>query len=184
MFDPLQVSVRYRCRNPRCGGKLPEPTDNRRGAFCCAGCHEHYFRNRCVVCEAKLPPGPSNRQICRRAQCRAEWRKFPQTYQWSKSGERPQTSAHSTGLKIGTKPGRGFRQVAGPALSETSLRLASLPLDPQTAARVRRANEQAYVDTTEIPTPSWPAILMGGGDCEHQLEHQARQLKLKQEKTR
>jgi hypothetical protein len=166
--EPPQVDVRHRCRNPRCGIKLAQSTTDRRRAFCCPGCFELYHRNRCVVCEAKLPAGPSNREICRRAECRAEMRKFPQTYRWSKNGERPPRSAHKSGLKIGTRSGRPFVQIAGPELSPTALRLATL-LGPELAVRLERARGRAWVDTTEIATPSWPVILVGGSDHEHEL---------------
>jgi hypothetical protein len=89
--------------------------------------------------------------------------------------EKGSRNAHFTGLKIGSFGSRPYRQVAGPELSPTSLRLASLPLDPETAARIRRANERAFLDTAEIPTPSWPVVLVGGDDHEHELVHQARQ---------
>jgi hypothetical protein len=130
--------LRHRCR--RCGTKLPRPTDNRDRAFCCAGCHASYFKNRCAVCEAKLPVGPSNREICRRPECRARLRKYPQTYRWSKTGERPPRSARKTGFKIGTKSGRAYCKVAGPDLTETSFRLATLPLDPELVSRLDRAH--------------------------------------------
>jgi hypothetical protein len=81
--------VRRRCRNPRCGGKLRAETDNPRRAFCCHGCYAAFYRNRCAVCEALLPPGPSNREICWRAKCHAERRKFPQTYQYAETVKRP-----------------------------------------------------------------------------------------------
>jgi hypothetical protein len=59
---------------------LGQPTDNRGRAFCCVGCRAGYFKNRCAVCEAKLLIGPSNREVCRRSECRAELRKFPERY--------------------------------------------------------------------------------------------------------
>jgi hypothetical protein len=134
--------VRHRCRNPRCATKLKEPTENPSKAFCCHGCHAAYYRGRCIVCEAKLPPGPSNREICRRTECRAELRKSPQRYRWSRIGERPQRSAHSTGLKNGLKPGRPFRIVAGPAdLHEINLRI---PLEPEVIARLDRAHADYF----------------------------------------
>jgi hypothetical protein len=150
--------VRHRCRNPRCQGKLARPTDTKRHAFCCDGCRAVFYKNRCVVCEAELSPGPANRQICRRKACRAEWRKFPQTYQGVKFGERPPRSTRKTGLKTGTKVGRPYRQIAGPGLSPISLRLASLPLDPEFAARIRRANGRAHL----IGPKDWSVELIGG----------------------
>jgi hypothetical protein len=161
--------IRHRCRNPRCGARLKPAVTNPRDAFCCDGCVVAFFRNRCRVCEADLPPGPINRKVCWRRKCRQEARKFPHLYLDAKSVKRPPRSAHSTGLKIGTKSGRGFTQIAGPELTPASLRLASLPLDPKTAVRVRRANAWAWVDTTKIPTPSWPVILVGGSDYGHEL---------------
>jgi hypothetical protein len=80
--------------------------------------------------------------------------------------ERPPRSAHSTDTKKRAKGRPTWRIVAGPTADLDPINLA-LALDPQTAARVRRANERAWVDT-EIPTPSWPVILMGGSDYEHE----------------
>jgi hypothetical protein len=166
--------VRRRCRNPRCGGKLKRETNNARNAFCSRGCWEGYYKNRCVVCERALPPGPANRQICRRRQCRQELRKYPSRYLTLKNGERPLRSVHSTGLKTRAKGRPTWRVVAGPAANLDPINLA-IPLDPDAAARSRRANERAWVDVTEIPTPSWPVVLVGGGDHD--------QLKSKQEKA-
>jgi hypothetical protein len=84
-----QSHLRHRCRNPKCGLKLKTPVENPRDAFCCKGCFVGFYRKRCLVCEDKLPPGPENREICRRSKCRAEVRKFPHLYRRSKYGERP-----------------------------------------------------------------------------------------------
>jgi hypothetical protein len=80
-------------------------------------------------------------------------------------------SAHSTGLKIGTKTGRPFRIVAGPELSPTSLRLASLPLDPELAARVDRTHAGYFKARAEarrvamaaavIKPCNWPVDMLG-----------------------
>jgi hypothetical protein len=153
--------VRRRCRNPRCGGKLERETDNPRRAFCCPGCYAAFYRNRCAVCEAELPPGPSNRQVCWRAKCRAERRKFPRTYQYAGTVKRPLKSPIKPGLKTDTKRGRPVRQIAGPELSPRSFALATLPLDPEIAARVRRANEQAGIDTTPLAGNGWPIVEIG-----------------------
>jgi hypothetical protein len=45
------LGLRHYCRNVRCGAKLKKPADNPRDAFCCVGCFESYFRNRCLVRE-------------------------------------------------------------------------------------------------------------------------------------
>jgi hypothetical protein len=54
-------------------------------------------------------------------------------------------SAHFTGLKIDQKAGRPFHVVAGPNPSPTGLRLASLPLDLEFAARLDRVHA-AYLE--------------------------------------
>jgi hypothetical protein len=117
--------------------KLSRPTDNRGRAFCCAGCHASYFKNRCTVCEVTLPVGPSNRKVCRRAQCRAELRKFPERYRWVKSVKRPLGNPVKSGVKTGTKSGRAWRRVAGPDLTEINLQIR---LDAELAARLDRAH--------------------------------------------
>jgi hypothetical protein len=66
--------LRHYCRNSNCRTKLPEPTANLRRAFCTRGCHAQFYRNRCLVCENELPPGRSDRKLCRRPKCRREYR--------------------------------------------------------------------------------------------------------------
>jgi predicted DNA-binding transcriptional regulator AlpA len=63
--SPGGLGVRHYCRN--CRMKLE--TDRR--AFCCRGCHESFYRRRCLVCEKELSKGPANRKLCKRAACRA-----------------------------------------------------------------------------------------------------------------
>lgn len=106
------VELRHHCRNRNCRVKLPRPVEIVQRAFCCRGCHSHFYRRRCVVCEGELLPGPANRKLCRKASCRADYRKFSHLYEWpkmtrtshhSQSGERPQRNADSTGIKISHK---------------------------------------------------------------------------------
>lgn len=66
--------LRHYCRNSNCRTKLPEPTANLRSAFCTKGCHAQFYRNRCLVCENELPPGRSDRKLCRRPKCRRQYR--------------------------------------------------------------------------------------------------------------
>jgi hypothetical protein len=51
------------------------------------------------------------------------------------------------------------RQIAGPPLSARSLYLAGLPLDPDTAANVWRANREACTPKPYLPMAkvSWPS---------------------------
>jgi hypothetical protein len=54
--------------------------------------------------------------------------------------------------EISTKNGGARpRQIAGPPLSDRSLHLARLPLDPESAANVRRANREAYTAKPYLP---------------------------------
>jgi hypothetical protein len=81
-------------------------------------------------------------------------------------------SAHSTGLKIDQKVGRPFRIVAGPNLSPSSLRLASIPLNPELARRLDRAHAGYFKARAEakreamaaavIKPRDWPIDMLGG----------------------
>ena len=143
--------LRHRCRNPRCGLKLRHgPTDNLRAAFCTASCFDSYFRRRCLVCERPIDRKSERRQLCGRERCRKQLQRhrdgfYPPWYQASVLSLNALGSADKTGLKNRSEAGRAPRQVAGPQLSQTSLRLASLPLDPELAARLERAH-RGYVE--------------------------------------
>ena len=114
----MDDKLRYRCRNSRCGSRLPQPVDSSRRAFCCRGCHAQFYRKRCVVCE-KDKTNP-NAIICRRRPCRAELRKWPALYRYpARDGQSPTTckvdarSAHSTGLKTRSVTGRAPLNLVG-----------------------------------------------------------------------
>jgi hypothetical protein len=111
----FNIELRHRCRNRKCGVKLPRPVEIVQRAFCCRGCHSPFYRRRCVVCECELPRGRANRKLCRKAACRADFRKFGHLYNWpkmtrtahhSQNGERPSKSVDSAGIKIGHKDDR------------------------------------------------------------------------------
>jgi hypothetical protein len=142
---PAQSLLRHRCRNPRCGGKLETPTDNPRHAFCCHGCFDIFYRARCLVCERPIDRKTDRRKVCKRSECRHEFQRHPERfscprYPASVLGHNASGSAHFTGLKSGSKSGRPFRLVAGPALTDTGFRLATIPLDLGLAARLDRAH--------------------------------------------
>jgi hypothetical protein len=114
----MTVALRHRCRNPKCRTKLPAPVESEHHAFCCRGCFESFYRNRCRVCEKDLrltgkEPG-KRRMYCRAPNtCAAEAQKWPHIYALpAADGPSPQISAqmlrsaHSTGPEIG---------IAGPA---------------------------------------------------------------------
>jgi len=142
--------LRHRCRHPRCGLKLRHgPTDNPRAAFCTAKCFDSYFRRRCLVCERPIDRKNERRQLCGRARCRKQFQRhrerfYPPWYRTSVLSPNGLGNADKPGLKSGSKSGRAFRQIAGPELGPTSLRLASLPLDPEFAARIARANSHYF----------------------------------------
>ena len=117
--------TRCLCRNQHCRSKLPAPADDDRHAFCCRFCFEQFYRTRCLICEAALPPGPINRKICRRAKCRAARRKNGARWHGDKSAgrllsdlkkapattlaehaERPLRNPIKSGVKTGLKPCR------------------------------------------------------------------------------
>jgi hypothetical protein len=143
--------LRHRCRHLSCGLKLKHgPTDNRLDAFCCQGCFDSHYRSRCLVCERPFTRKTERRQVCDRSKCRHEFQRhrerFSSTrYPASVLGHNGSRSADKSGLKIGTFGGRPFRIVAGPTLNPASLRLASLPLDPELVARLDRAHA-TYVE--------------------------------------
>ena len=86
----FEAQLRHRCRNLRCRSKLTEPVENAHRAFCTHGCYQQHYRRRCAVCERELPPGPANRRLCKRRECRLKLRAFPHLYGW-RTGHDSQT---------------------------------------------------------------------------------------------
>jgi|SRR5262245_23993199 len=79
MFDPHQISLRHRCRNPGCRSKLAAPVADAHQAFCCRACHASFYRTRCAVCKRDITTDPmtgeprsrsAHRRYCGR-KCRA-----------------------------------------------------------------------------------------------------------------
>jgi hypothetical protein len=143
--------LRHFCRNPRCRMKLAAPTENERCAFCTSGCHKAFHRKHCLVCErsfAGLDQGRSalvgvrpikhreSRRFCS-PKCSAAYRQNPRAYQFRPEVAPAQVKASGTPVNTGFET---RLRTWGPTLSPTALRLASLPLDPVTEARVARAN--------------------------------------------
>jgi hypothetical protein len=175
---PPEQPVRHRCRNVRCGAKLKVPTDNPRRAFCCDGCVESYFRSRCLVCERPFhrARGAEHRRFCR-ARCRVEFNRHPERFSAHPSHASSllrgpsKTPIKDPGFRA-PKSGRPFAQIAGPKLSLRSLELASIPLDPEPAARLERAHrpyfealkksQQATARQALIKRRTWPVNIIGG----------------------
>ena len=78
--QPHMSKMRHRCRNPRCGDKLKESTDNPREAFCCEGCFKSYYRNRCIVDERPYRRVREDQHTCGRRKCKGELRRHPLRY--------------------------------------------------------------------------------------------------------
>jgi hypothetical protein len=138
--------IRRRCRNARCQARLKQPTTDPRNAFCSRGCFEAHFKKCCLVCECPLSRRKTGRpqRFCRH-RCQLEFHRHPARFlgKWGETADarrNPLGNADSTGLKTGTKGGRGYCEIAGPPLSKTVFRLASLPLDPGLVARLERAH--------------------------------------------
>jgi hypothetical protein len=132
-FKLSDRQLRHFCRNKNCRTKLAVPTDNHHKAFCCLDCYTRFYKRRCKVCEKELPVEASaQRNCCRSAKCRADFRKYRHIYVFRKVDER---SAHFTGVKSGLC---GPRLVAGPPLSAFSLWAATLP-DPKPQKPVDRS---------------------------------------------
>jgi hypothetical protein len=77
---PEPVQVRYRCRNPRCGGKLKAPAANPRDAFCCTKCEAAYYRIRCRCCEQLFSRKTQRREVCGRSRCRHKFQRHPERF--------------------------------------------------------------------------------------------------------
>jgi hypothetical protein len=144
----LQHDLRYRCRNPRCRCKLPEPTSISRNAFCTRGCYLGFYRTRCVVCEKVFERKNEREKTCGRRQCRLAFKRDRARFLGSRYGGGGEAtgvletarSAQSTGLQKPHNADRPWRIIAGPELNLRSLQAAALPLDLATASRVDRIN--------------------------------------------
>lgn len=141
--DPPQV--RLRCRNPRCAGKLKITATNPRDAFCCKGCEKQFYTRRCRVCEALFTRKTRRRIVCSRTICRYQFQHHCERFYGSRYPYAP--IAHNVarnpikpGLKIGAKPGRGWRHVAGPEGHEINLQIP--PGVP--ASRANKAFEEYW----------------------------------------
>jgi hypothetical protein len=156
--NPQQSLLRHRCRNPRCLGELVAPTFNRLEAFCCRGCFAAFFRSRCLVCEQILTRKNERQRTCRRPKCRSEFKRYRAQFSGGRYPSGPVAdisprSAHSTGLKSGTKPGRAWRPIAGPAVPEINLQIL---LDPETAGRLKR-DRAKLID--HLKRSSWATLI-------------------------
>jgi hypothetical protein len=108
--------LRHRCRY--CRSNLPGPVDNEHYAFCKRGCFSSFYLKRCRVCEepihlAQHRRGPK-RILCRKNDCRLEYRRRPDLYNWS-----ARISPEEPKLRENTVPGRakGYHPTASGKIS-------------------------------------------------------------------
>jgi hypothetical protein len=121
--------VRRYCRNPRCRSKLPAPVSNRREAFCTRGCHNSFYRHRCLICERPIEqPKRGRRLICKKAKCRSALRSNYGLgrYRTSFAAKSVSNKADFIGVKEPLKPRRPWRILAGPELSASAFHCADL----------------------------------------------------------
>jgi hypothetical protein len=159
--------MRRYCRFDRCRSKFAEPVDNERRAFCTPGCHASFYKRRCLVCEREFAPKARGapQRLCKSAKCRAEYRRFPHAYTFGNASVAPTTGIAEKGLETPIKSAPEtpvWRVIAGPQLSPAALRLATLPLDPATEARVHRANARVWDEAAIIGPKDAPINLIGG----------------------
>jgi hypothetical protein len=120
----MSAPLRHRCRNkPHCGQRLRQPVDNDRRAFCSPGCHAGFYRKHCLVCEQPIgqPKGGGVRNLCKRAKCRSEYRRFPHVYDFPRAvAETPVKSANQPISALNPPPSPEFAK----ALQETPVKWA------------------------------------------------------------
>jgi hypothetical protein len=134
--------LRHRCRNTRCRMKLTAPVVNPHKAFCTRGCHSSFYLKRCLVCENDKPAGSTaRRKLCRRPKCEGRYRKNNAHYSFlgadTASAANVSRSAQSTGIKSAGLNARPWHIVAGSKISAAVYHCATLPVDPDIAARAR-----------------------------------------------
>jgi len=139
-------NLRHHCRNPHCRMKLTAPVVNPHKAFCTRGCHSSFYLKRCFVCENDKPAGSTaRRKLCRRPKCEGRYRKNSAHYSFLGADTTSAANASRNPIKSGIKSAgldaRPWRIVAGPKITACVYHCATLPVDPDIAARVNAAND-------------------------------------------
>lgn len=62
--------TRHYCRYQKCRSRLPAPVSNEREAFCSRGCHNAFYRKRCLVCEEPMERKTERQLVCGKRRCR------------------------------------------------------------------------------------------------------------------
>jgi hypothetical protein len=137
--------LRHRCRNPRCRMKLTAPVVNPHKAFCTRGCHSSFYLKRCLVCENDKPAGSTaRRKLCRRPKCEGRYRKNSAHYSFlapdTTSAANASRNPIKSGIKSASFDARPWHIVAGPKITAAVYHCATLPVDPDIAARVNASS--------------------------------------------
>jgi hypothetical protein len=161
-------TVRHYCRNPRCRSKLASPVENPRDAFCARGCHTQFYRSRCLVCERPMERKSEKKKLCGRRKCENEFRTLKACFGLGRylspiPAELDARNPLKQGVSGGDKPSRPWRQIAGPELSETSFRLATLKPHPRIKWDID--------NTASIGPKDWPVNIIGGYRIRQRVIH-------------
>ena len=116
-------------------------------AFCTRGCHSSFYLKRCLVCENDKPAGSTaRRKLCRRPKCEGRYRKNSAHYSFLGADTTSAANASRNPIKSGIKSAglddRPWYIVAGPKITAAVYHCATLPVDPDIAARVSAANDR------------------------------------------
>jgi|SRR6516225_3144491 hypothetical protein len=128
----FQAELRHYCRNPRCRSKLPAPVGNPREAFCTRGCHSSFYRKRCLICEREMERRTEHQLVCGKRRCRngLQARSDLGRYHASSEAIHPLKTPIKPGIKTSHEGDRPWRIVAGPELTPSQLRAATVPDGP------------------------------------------------------
>jgi hypothetical protein len=155
-------AFRHRCRNPNCRAKLSAPVSIERNAFCCRACVDAFYRVRCLVCEQVIDRKTQNQKVCGSRKCRAVLRRGIDSLICRSESN----SLDISRPEIAIKPDRGWAAVAGPSLSASAFRCASIP-DGSSArieAKNKAALEAAKVEANGYFTePDWQEVISPDG---------------------
>jgi hypothetical protein len=153
--------IRHHCRNPRCGDKLAEPTENPLDAFCTLSCERTYFHGRCRSCGSRFSPRTRRQVVCPRAKCRYQIKTNPgqffgPRYHPSQVARQEKKSSAISTAKSAGKTGRGLVIIAGSGVPLDPVNLYNFPAN---VAALRTTGRPA---STLIKRDTFPVNIIGG----------------------
>lgn len=170
-FEP---ELRHRCRNPRCRMKLPKPVANPRDAFCTKGCHNSFYRRRCLICERPMERRTETQRICGKRRCRNALAARPNLgcYAASSATLATQETPDSIGSKTPIGTDRAWHIVVG-ELTPQQFHCATIPDGPscqwrgggyqQIESRNRAPLREQFRNPKAVIQPNTPpANILGG----------------------